>query len=444
MNLPQDFLNLVSNQLNDIEYQSYIKTMQGHVTKALRLNYKKINDDISSQLNFLSPVPIVNNAYYFDSNIEYGKSIFHQIGCYYIQDASAMLPALALNVSSGQKVLDLCAAPGGKSTQIAEALNNDGLLVANEYVRKRSLILNENIKRLGFYNTLICNMSSSKLLKKFPQYFDAILVDAPCSGEGMFRKSDSAIQDWSLANVKACAVRQLELLKDAYHMLKPGGVLVYSTCTLNTIENEEVVDQLVSKFDDLSLLDFFQDTDFPSKNGMLKLWPHIFKGEGQFIAKFIKSNGNTSINYNNKNSYKPIDKKQTKIFQDFCKQNDIYNFDANYIFNGILMQLPNIDFDFHGLNIIDIGLRLGTIERDKFVPMHSFAQCLDNRVYSYDINIHDAINYIKGAEIENKTDKRGYHLLTYKKIPLAWGKFNSLSIKNMYPKNLRHSVIDHI
>ena len=214
-----------------------------------------------------------NEAYYFDENVRPGKHPYHEMGLYYIQEPSAMSAAALLAPKPGMRVLDLCAAPGGKSTQLATYLGDSGLLVSNEINTQRSRILSQNIERMGIKNAIVTNEDSFVLASHFPGFFNAIQVDAPCSGEGMFRKLPEAIEQWSMENVAICAARQKEILDNAAVMLKPGGTIVYSTCTFSKEENEDVIEYFLERHPDFTLEE------------MERFWPHKVDGEGHFVAK---------------------------------------------------------------------------------------------------------------------------------------------------------------
>ena len=262
-----------------------------------------------------------NEAYYFDENVRPGKHPYHEMGLYYIQEPSAMSAAALLAPKPGMRVLDLCAAPGGKSTQLATYLGDSGLLVSNEINTQRSRILSQNIERMGIKNAIVTNEDSFVLASHFPGFFNAIQVDAPCSGEGMFRKLPEAIEQWSVENVAICAARQKEILDNAAVMLKPGGVIVYSTCTFSKEENEDVIEYFLERHPDFTLEE------------MERFWPHKVDGEGHFVAKLVRrgsvdtdlkadrKNKKNKNSKNRKNETKPaLTKENMKLLSEFLDE----------------------------------------------------------------------------------------------------------------------------
>jgi NOL1/NOP2/sun family putative RNA methylase len=308
--LPIDFVNRMKTMLG-VQYDSFIESYSKESYKSLRIN--PLKGDLCKLINStnwdLNSIPWCANGYYYDPATQPGKHPLHEAGAYYIQEASAMLPAVLLNVKPGDKVLDLCAAPGGKSTQIALAMNNQGLLVSNEIIPNRAKILSENIERMGIRNAIVTNADSETLANKFPVFFNKIMVDAPCSGEGMFRKNPEACNEWSLENVNICANRQLEILENAAKMLAPGGRMVYSTCTFSPEENEGTIYRFLKNHPEFSLVDseinidgfdnghfeYLKDADLTFKSEIekcIRLWPHKIDGEGHFAAMLEKKSDN--------------------------------------------------------------------------------------------------------------------------------------------------------
>ena len=259
--LPSDFIRKMQLLLNS-EWEDFKTCYENNKYQALRFNplKKGISPDIYPELlSKLSipdrtPVPWADHAYYYPDTAHPGKHPWHEAGLYYIQEPSAMSAAALLAPEPGDRVLDLCAAPGGKSTQLAAYLNQTGLLVANEIHSARCKILSQNMERLGISNAIVTNEDSFTLAARFPEYFDKIMVDAPCSGEGMFRKNPEAASEWSLANVKNCAARQSEILDNAAEMLVPGGKIVYSTCTFSPEENEQVIASFLEQHPEFELI----------------------------------------------------------------------------------------------------------------------------------------------------------------------------------------------
>ena len=298
--LPQAFLDRMKGMLGK-DYEAFLASYDKPRHPALRVNPLKISSEDFLKLApySLEPVPwAAPNGFYYDPQARPGKSPYHEAGLYYIQEPSAMAVAALSGTRPGDRVLDLCAAPGGKSTQLAGMLNGRGLLVSNEIHPQRARILSRNIERLGIRNTIVTNEAPEDLSKHFPDFFDRIIVDAPCSGEGMFRKEEEAIPNWSPDNVRLCANRQAGILDQADRMLKAGGVLVYSTCTFAPAEDEESIQNFLERHSD------YEEIDLPEKLGpdldrfgfaagsdgkSLRLWPHKLDGEGHFLAVLRKA-----------------------------------------------------------------------------------------------------------------------------------------------------------
>ena len=284
MALPVEFENKMKLMLGK-EWDDFLSSYDNNRYQALRFNTLKKGIDVSKYSEYLKNADIdeaeevswAKNAFYYGEESRPGKHPYHEAGLYYIQEPSAMSPAALLAPETGMRVLDLCAAPGGKSTQLASYLDGTGLLISNEINSARSRILSSNIERMGAVNVIVTNEDSSKLATKFPSYFHAIQVDAPCSGEGMFRKLPEAMEQWSPKQVLVCASRQLEILNNAAVMLMPGGRIVYSTCTFSREENEDVIEEFLSKHPEFSV------------GKMERFWPHIQKGEGHFVAELFKT-----------------------------------------------------------------------------------------------------------------------------------------------------------
>lgn len=443
INKPSEYFEYIKTIYDDVTYKNYLNLLNQDNYRCIRINTLKLNN-INNITSKLQPYQYTN-AFYIDKDSHLGKSIFHELGAYYIQEPSAMIPVIVLNPKQNDKVLDLCAAPGSKSTQIAQQMQNVGLLVSNEIDRKRAQVLNENINRLGIKNTVITNMHPKNMENIFIEYFDAILVDAPCSGEGMFRKYPETILDWSLKNVKACANRQKEILKSAIKMLKPGGKIVYSTCTLNNIENEFVAyDILENK--NLIPNNFSIGNDYYSTDGMLKLNPINFKGEGQFIFSFTKldsniiSKGKPGLD----KTYKinDISDSDRTYFNNFIKERNINGFYCDFKYNNILMQLPDIDINMLSqLNIINAGLRLGEIKYNAFFPEFAFARAINGNTLCLNLSQDETLKYIIGESLINHYNfPNGFALLKFNDYSVSWGKINNGIIKNHYPKFLRKQL----
>lgn len=424
MKLPEKFLERMKQDL-ETEYDAFLKSYEDEPRIALRVNTLKLSsDDFKNTVDFCGEnVPWCESGFYYD-----GKKGNHPssiAGLFYSQEPSAMITAEAIDIKEGDKVLDLCAAPGGKSTQLAAKLNGTGLLVSNEVVPQRAKILCENIERMGIKNAVVTNMYPEKMEKHFEGFFDKIVVDAPCSGEGMFRKDDVAIQEWSLEHTISCAQRQLSILDSAYKMLKNGGKLVYSTCTFARVENEEVAEKFAEKYDDIKLIKTH------------RLMPHQVNGEGHFSALFEK------VGENNEEKRTPIaetKKEIINIYREFEKENLDITLDGVFVsFGDFLYIVPHGMISLDKIKCVRPGLQLGEIRKGRFIPSHHLCMALKKEEFKRTISLtDDEISlYIKGEAISRDGDK-GYGAMLYKgTYPIGWYKLSDNVAKNHYPKHLR-------
>ena len=430
MVLPEDFL-IEMKQLLGNDFDAFLASYDDGKISALRINPLKTTIGESGITWDLSPVEWCPNGFYYDESNAPGKHPFHEAGLYYIQDASAMLPAELLAPVPGDYVLDLCAAPGGKSTQLAGKLLGQGLLVSNEPIPSRAKILSENVERMGVQNALVVSAYPDELSERFACFFDKILVDAPCSGEGMFRKNPDAVGEWSLENVKMCAQRQLEILDEAAKMLRPGGRLVYSTCTFSSLEDEKCIAHFLSNHTDFSLID------------ERRLWPHLIKGEGHYAALLEKSKD--SDDFYGKRKYISAAKKPDYAgFLAFAKENlpglDIDSQQVFIKFGDQLYLIPSMTPDLKGLKVLRPGLHLGTLKKDRFEPSHALALALKASEVSssYDLSpdSDEIRSYLNGQALPCDS-KSGWTLITVGGHSIGWGKASGGWLKNHYPKGLR-------
>ena len=407
--------------------------------KCLRVNslYLKPNSLKETYPNIVNNNEIDYSFYYDKNEYDLGKSIEHFAGGIYIQDASAMLVTHLLNPQENERVIDLCAAPGGKATQASILMKNTGLVIANDYNEKRSEILSENVERLGITNTIVLNNNVDKIANHFGGYFDKVILDAPCSGEGMFRKNDLSYLDWSIDKVHRCSEIQRELIMHAYSLLKKDGIMVYSTCTFEKEENEDIVQYLLDN-SNASLINIKEIEGAIRGIDMkeaIRLYPSHFKGEGQFIA-LIKCNDEHNIKlkkYQNKNNQIP---QLFKLTNEFILQNsnnnkikDIYPFNTtiNYLEYG------NINID--GLKVKRYGLNMGQVINNRFEPSHSLMKVLDLK-QNHEITKDEYLKFIKGETLENNNYK-GYLGIKYNNLKVGFGKASNNQIKNHLPKGLR-------
>lgn len=484
--LPEKFLERMQNMLGE-EYPAFLESLSGKRYRALRLNPLKTRiQEGKEKLPFtLSPVPWTKNGFYYEEEEQPGKHPYHEAGLYYIQEPSAMAPVPCLmeerasvaaiperqeeHVSAAAmpeqqeepatpgRVLDLCAAPGGKSTQIAEYMRGHGMLITNEINPQRAKILSENIERMGISNAIVLNETPESLSKRFIAFFDRILVDAPCSGEGMFRKNDNAGEEWSEENVALCTERQDGILDCAATMLKPGGRLVYSTCTFAPAEDEGSVSRFLETHPDFCL------------EKEERLMPHKIKGEGHFLAVLHREGGQLS-SAATAGTEKSLTLKDCREFLDFAKE--ALTIPAEELTEGkILLRFgeqlylaPAETPSLRGLKVLRPGLHLGTVKKNRFEPSHALALFLKKEQVVHAVNLAcdgTAVRkYLEGqtltigegcdvemadimtrgsmaAEQADVSLLKGWCLVCVDGYSLGWGKAAGAILKNHYPKGLR-------
>lgn len=282
-----EFINAMRGLLAD-ELPDFLRAMEEAPALAMRINPLRPGAFRAAEAFLAEPVPWAKQAYYLKPDARPGASFAHDLGAFYLQEASAMVSASVLDAQPGEKILDLCAAPGGKTTQIAGAMMGEGLLISNEPVPGRARVLAENLERMGVVNAVAVCAYPDQLAKKWPEAFDGVLVDAPCSGEGMFRRDPASRGEWQPGSPAGCAKRQAEILDSAAGLVRPGGRLVYSTCTFNRTENEGSIEGFLSRHPEFHPEPFALDGIGASCDGMLRVWPHRVRGDGHFVAKLRK------------------------------------------------------------------------------------------------------------------------------------------------------------
>ncbi len=443
-----EFFNKMKEILGDRFYE-YKALLNEKPYRALRVNTLKISTKNLKQLMpdiLRDKTPFCDEGYYIDSSIEHiGNHPLHHAGAFYVQEPSAMSAVEALDIKKGDKVLDLCAAPGSKSTQIAAKLDSTGLLWANEYISSRANILLSNIERMGIKNAVVSNMDTKPLCEKLGGFFDKILVDAPCSGEGMFRKDRNAINEWNENAPFICAKRQREILENAKAALKPGGILVYSTCTFSKEENEGVIESFLADNPQFELI----DTGFDFGTNTLKFAKRIYpfdKGEGHFVAKLKRREDNFSSTGYIKPYLIPQMSNNTKEFiKDFIS-NNFKNINCNNMIeqNSRIYILPENSLlpDFSKLKILRAGVKFGEIKKGRIEPCHHFATSMktNNFLRAVDLRLDDQelMRFLRGEEIECDKILKGYTVVSVEGLTLSLAKASNGKLKNKYPKGLRN------
>ena len=427
--LPEEFLNRMQEQLGQ-EYPAFLESLERPRAVALRFNPLKGD---APRLDFVrEPVPWEPMGYYYDPDARPGLHPYHEAGVYYLQEASAMAPVTLLDPQPGERVCDLCAAPGGKTTQIAGRMGGSGFLLCNEWSPKRAKILSRNIERLGIANALVTNEHPHKLADRYPGFFDRVLIDAPCSGEGMFRKEEAAVTDWSRETVEMCARRQREILHSGAQLVRPGGRLVYSTCTFSPEENEQAVEEFLREHPDFARSPVSAPWFTQGETGSFRLWPHKLLGEGHFAA-VLRREGEPEEAWES-----PSGEKLPKQWLEFARQLDIRLPEGKAVlFGGHLYWAPEGMPDIRGLKVLRPGLALGEVKKDRFEPSHALALWLKTAANTEDIpsDSNTLREYMHGQTVPSRC--KGWCLVTVDGYSLGWGKGDGNVLKNHYPKGLR-------
>ena len=440
--LSEKYLNKMKELLGD-EYDDYLNSFNEKRIHSLRVNNAKIsNEEFERICPFkIKRIPWIENGYYFDENDRPSKHPYYYAGLYYLQEPSAMTPANVLPIEKGDIVLDACAAPGGKSLELASKLGDSGLLVSNDISVSRAYSLLKNLELGGHKNIYVMAEDISKLSKKFVKSFDKILIDAPCSGEGMLRKDPSIIKEWEDKGNEYYANLQKDIVKSAVSMLKDGGMMAYSTCTFDKSEDEDIVSYILSLDDDLKLERINEYEGFTRGIDMdeaIRLYPHKLQGEGHFVA-LVKKDTPKTVTVKKKHVSK-IDSKEAEEFIKLIKR----DFDDGYfeIINNNLYFIPEYDFEKKGLRILRSGLLMGEIKKHSFEPSMALALNLKMDEFKNVINLSvddkRVISYLKGETISVPEAKDGWVLVCVNGYSLGFGKMQSGIMKNKYAKEWRY------
>lgn len=450
MNIPENFISKMKTLLED-EYEDFIRSFDQERNYGLRINTLKIQaDDFLKISPFeMQKIPWTKEGFYFGKEDRPSKQPYYYAGLYYIQEPSAMGPAELLGIRPGDKVLDLCAAPGGKSTQAACKLRDNGLLVSNDISGKRIKALMKNIELFGIKNAVITNENPEKLANKFPGFFDKILVDAPCSGEGMFRKDDEASKSWNIHTNEKCSLMQKNILYEASKMLKPEGYILYSTCTFSPEENECIIYDFLNNNKNFELVNIKKEHGIDRGRGewchnyqeldkCARFWPHKLQGEGHFLALLKKKDGEHSALTCN---IKSIDENKMKPYYEFCSQNFNNCLEGNFeLYGEYLYKQPMYPIPLDGIKVVRPGLFLGNLKKDRFEPSHALALAVDimnvNNKVNFEGTSYEVIKYLKGETLNIKADK-GWNIVCVDNFNLGWAKGSDNTLKNYYPAGWR-------
>lgn len=446
--LPDGFSERMKKLLGD-DFSHYVKALDESTIRALRVNTDKISVEKFLEIcDFeVEPVPYVENGFYFSCD-KIGNHPFHHAGMIYVQEPAAMMPAESIDIRPDWKILDMCAAPGGKSSQLKNKLGENGILVSNEIIPSRCKILTGNIERLGLKNTVTTCMDTARLAKCFPDTFDLIMVDAPCSGEGMFRKEENAISEWSEENVRKCAVRQREILENATKCLKSGGYIIYATCTFSLEENEKIIDAFLAEHPEFELLPvkevvrqatsdgiFFDGCKCENISDTRRFYPHKNKGEGQFAALLH----NTLSPSPTKKKDTPSREKTDPVVTAFLSET-LTDFDKDKLlmYNGNPVYFTR-DFPISKGTAFSCGVTVGEIRKNYIQPHHQFFMAMGNcfkRKIDLPFDSEQVRKYLKGEEFETDCEN-GWAVVTVCGCTLGGAKVVNGRAKNHYPKGLR-------
>ncbi len=438
---PKEFEKRMKELLKN-EYEAFESALSEAPVKAFHVNTKKISVEDFLKINPFDTekIPYAENGFYF-SDGKIGNHPYHHAGMIYVQEPSAQAPVNCIKPEKDWKVLDMCAAPGGKSSQIACQIPN-GFLFSNEYVSSRCKILSGNIERMGYENTAVINCDAQTIGKNFTEYFDLIICDAPCSGEGMFRKEENAVSEWSLENVEKCAIRQLEIIENIKNALKKGGTLVYSTCTYSLEENEELIKTFLENNPDFYLTETPDEIKNNSSQGIgnmeyaRRFYSHINKGEGQFVAVLKKEMGENSPK-EIKDILLPLTKQEEKIACEFLDEaltsydkKKIKKHNDSIIYIDENIKIPKVP-------VFLCGVKLGTVQKNYFQPHHQLFTALGHLFRKkINLSLNEAEKYLHGETIPCEFDK-GWCAVCIENVAMGGGKAVNKTLKNHYPKGLR-------
>ena len=475
--LPKAFVEKMQALLGS-ESEEFFKSYEEERSYGLRLNPLKCGETMPEYLNGLKPIPWAKEGYYYEDPMRPGKHPYHEAGVYYIQEPSAMSVAEALEPMPGERILDLCAAPGGKSTHLAGKMAQKGLLVCNEIHPARAKILAQNVERMGISNAVVTNMEPAGLVETFRGFFDGIVVDAPCSGEGMFRKDENARNEWSPDHVILCANRQDGILDCAAEMLRDGGRIAYSTCTFSTEENEQSVERFLERHPEFHVERPICAGHFSEGYvaDTVRIWPHKVDGEGHFLALLVKGERSERTGFTNdlvlsedkkeknskksgKSSGKTGGKSNGKYdsksgvsdlsdFENFCEEmltdtNSLIIGKRFLTFGENLYLVPQEMPDMTGLKVLRPGLHVGTLKKGRLEPSHALALYLKPQDVTRNLEIgsgEQAEKYLKGETLaisEEFIQLKGWVLVTVDGYSIGFGKADRGILKNHYPKGLR-------
>lgn len=467
--LPQSFLDSMKEILGE-DYEAFLAGFDGQRQYGLRVNTLKMNLEEFERIApfHLKKVPWISNGYFYEAEDAPAKHPFYSAGLYYLQEPSAMTPASRLKVQPGERVLDLCAAPGGKATELGAALQGEGLLVANDINTARAKALLRNLELFGISNSFVTNEPPYVLAERFPEFFHKIMVDAPCSGEGMFRKNPAVVDSWQEKGPEYFSKLQREIIVQAADMLLPGGMMFYSTCTFSPLENEKTITHLLKERPDMEVIPMEDYEGFAegltSYRGEVfdescklcrRIWPHKMSGEGHFMALLHKKNGvqqqvqqtvsQSSIWWE---KCKGLNKEQKAAAEDFFSHVNIaYDEKRIDVRGDNLYYLPAPKYDGRGLHFLRNGLFMGEFKKKRFEPSQPFALALHaqdfDQVLDFPADDERLSRYLRGETLDvsdliaGEKKRKGWQLVMVAGHPLGFGKLVNNNLKNKYPAGWR-------
>lgn len=453
MNLPEEYMHRMKELLGEDEFLAYMKSFEEKNYRGLRVNTLKISPAEFEKISpfSLKKIPWTDNGYYYEDKEQPAKHPYYYAGLYYIQEPSAMTPAQLLPIEEGDRVLDVCAAPGGKSTELAAKLGGTGVLVSNDISNSRAKALLKNIELMGVKNAYVVSELPENLVSRFSQYFDKILIDAPCSGEGMFRKEPSMVKSWEEHGVDFFHKLQKGIIDSAVKLLKPGGKILYSTCTFSPEEDEGSIQYILENYPEYTVEKIASPwkefspghpewiNGFACLKNTIRLWPHKLKGEGHFIALLSKEGERETSNYSGKSKAFVLSEECKEFFQ-YLKMP--ISWESCMQVKDKLFWIPDTSIDTKGLRILRSGLYLGDFKKNRFEPSQSLAMALKKEEFeqTMDFSADDILitKYLKGETLDiPDTKAKGWYLICVDGFPLGWGKAAKGKLKNKYHSGWR-------
>lgn len=441
MNLPQKYVDAMKELLGS-EFDAYLDSFNDKRLYGLRVNNLKISNEEFLKISpfHLTPIPWIENGFFYTEDEKPGKHPYYYAGLYYLQEPSAMTPANLLPVDAGDRILDMCAAPGGKSTELAAKLNHTGLLVSNDISASRAKALLKNIELFGAKNVMVINEDPARLVDIYPGFFDKILIDAPCSGEGMFRKDNKLIKAWEKNGPEFYGAIQRSIILNGADMLKPGGMMMYSTCTFSKYEDEETIQYLLEHRPEMQVV---KASDYPGfvkgfdkMEDCIRIFPHKMPGEGHFLT-LLKKSEDSEETY-----YRPMELKECKLADEFLDFLSLVSMPIDIKRIQMVEEraylIPELANDYQSVRKLRAGLLLGEVKKNRFEPSQAFAMALKMSEFKNIINLScddpNVIKYLKGETLdfvqENYT--LGWNLVCVDGYPLGWGKLTGTTLKNKY------------